>query len=581
MSTPSIAETDYLRGIADELRNAKHGQKEPIIERAYKYLAISRPELYRRLETVGYTSGRKTRSDKGNTIVSDAAAEFVGGAVTASRSKLGKKRLPATVALEIAIANGIAPQVSASTMSRAMKQKFCHPEQLALPTPHIQQRSLHPNHVWQVDASICVVFYLQKSGMCVMDERQFYKNKPGNIAKIEKERVVRYVIADHTSGSFYHQYMWGSENTENLTNFFLDAIQLRSLKEPMHGVPFILFADQGSANTAGLFKNLLERLQVQFIAHATNNSRAKGTVEQCQNLIETQYEGTLAFKHINNIDELNADATQWRIFFNDNHVHSRTKVTRNQAWLRITPQQLRKAPALELCRELVSTMPVTRIVNDGLRVKHTIKAYGEHFYKVGHIDGIYIGATVSVVVNPYRAPDIDVIYEDRLGNPVVYTCQPDQLDMYGFDDYSPVIGQAMQGAVLTEVDNARNRIMKKAYNADTIAAVDKAIKKRTPAYDGQIDPNAHITRHAVVEMVPRAGELLHTPTIRQRELPPLSVEDAALEIVGLVGDLWTADYFRALKNQYPDGNVPPEAVRSFADNILNQGKRPTLKVVGG
>lgn len=581
MTTPSIAETDYLRSIADELRNAKHGQKEPIIERAYKYLAISRPELYRRLEAVGYTSGRKTRSDKGNTIVSDAAAEFVGGAVTVSRSKLGKKRLPTTVALEIAVANGLTKPVSASTMSRVMKQKFCHPAQLALPTPHIQQRSLHPNHVWQVDASICVVFYLPRSGMCVMDERKFYKNKPGNIAKIEKERVVRYVIADHTSGSFYHYYLWGSENTENLTNFFLDAIQLRSLKEPMHGVPFILYADKGSANTAGLFKNLLERLQVQFIPHATNNSRAKGTVEQCQNLIETQYEGGLTFKRINNIDELNADATQWRIFFHDSKEHSRLKLTRNQAWLRIKPEQLRKAPPLELCRELVSTVPITRTVTDGLKVKHTIKGYGEHLYKVGHIDGIYIGAEVEVVVNPYRAPDIDVIYEDRLGNPVVYTCQPDQLDAFGFDDISPVIGQDMRGAVLTEVDHARNRIMKQAYGASTMDAVDAAIKKRTPAYEGQIDPNAHITSHEVIEIIPRAGEQLHTPAILQRELPPLTVEDAALEIVGLVGDLWTSDHFRALKIQYPDGNVPPETVRSFADNILNQGKRPTLKVVGG
>ncbi|EFF82441.1 hypothetical protein HMP0015_2083, partial [Acinetobacter haemolyticus ATCC 19194] len=133
--------------------------------------------------------------------------------------------------------------------------------------------------MWQIDASVCVVFYLnKKAGLHVMDEREFYKNKPANLKKIEKDRVIRYVQTDHTSGSFYHEYFWRSENVENLTNFFFSCIQQRSLKEPMHGVPFILYVDKGTANTSGMFRNLLERLDVEFIAHATNNSRAKGQV---------------------------------------------------------------------------------------------------------------------------------------------------------------------------------------------------------------------------------------------------------------------------------------------------------------
>ena len=219
MTNPNLAEIDYLRQIAAELTEAGHGKRGPIIKRACEYLTVSNAELYRRLAKVGFTSGRKTRSDKGNTIVSLEAAELVGGMVINAASKTGKKRMSIKLALEVAQDSGKAPGVSAATISRIMKQNMCHPAQLAMPTAHTRQRSLHPNHVWQIDASVCVVFYLNhKAGLHVMDEREFYKNKPANLKKIEKDRVIRYVLTDHTSGSIYHEYFWRSENVENLTN---------------------------------------------------------------------------------------------------------------------------------------------------------------------------------------------------------------------------------------------------------------------------------------------------------------------------------------------------------------------------
>lgn len=575
----NLAKQDYLREVAKKLTNAEFGAKTHIVETACTYLRVSKAQLYRELETVGFKSNRKQRSDKGKTLVSQEAAELVGGMVLAATSKTGKKRMPINLALEIASDSGKAPKVSAATISRAMKQYFCHPTQLATPSAHQQQRSLHPNHVWQCDASICVVFYLPKSGVCVMDERQFYKNKPGNIKKIEKERVVRYVITDHTSGSIYFQYVWGAESSENLTNVFLNAIQKRSLQEPMHGVPFIFYVDQGSANTSGLFRNLLQRLNVEFIAHATHNSRAKGQVEQANNLIETQYESTLTFKTINSLEELNADAAKWRVMFNETKIHSRTKRTRNQVWQMIRPEQLRIAPALDLCMELVSTAPVERTVKGDLTVQHTIKGYGENFYSVKHIPDIYVGAKVDVVVNPYRAPDIDVLMCNGLGEQVIYTCEPDQYDIFGQLKASPAIGEIIQSMPDSQIDQSRKRIEKQAYGAETQAEVDKAIKKRIPAYKGQIDPNAHVTKHEVPEYLPRAGEQMSTPQ-QTRKLAPLNYIQAAKQIKGFVGDAWTAEHMSMLKTTYSDGNVPQEDIQFWVDRIQSGGNKPKLKVVG-
>ena len=580
MTNPNLAEIDYLRQIAAELTEAGHGKRGPIIKRACEYLTVSNAELYRRLAKVGFTSGRKTRSDKGNTIVSLEAAELVGGMVINAASKTGKKRMSIKLALEVAQDSGKAPGVSAATISRIMKQNMCHPAQLAMPTAHTRQRSLHPNHVWQIDASVCVVFYLNhKAGLHVMDEREFYKNKPANLKKIEKDRVIRYVLTDHTSGSIYHEYFWRSENVENLTNFFFSCIQKRSLKEPMHGVPFILYVDKGTANTSGMFKNLMTRLDVEFIAHATNNSRAKGSVEQANNLIETNFESLLSFRSVDSIEELNAFANEWRIMFNETKTHSRTKRTRNQVWNMIRPEQLRIAPSIELCRELVTTTPITRTVKGDLTVQHTVKGYDEKFYSVKHIPDIFVGAKVDVVVNPYRAPDIDVLTTNEHGEQVIYTCVPDQLDIFGQLHDAPVIGQEIQSMPNSKIDESRNRIMKQAFNANTQAEVDKALKKRTPAYQGQIDVTAHITKHDVPEYLPRAGQQMDIQK-QKNQLPPLNYIQAAKQIKGLVGDAWTAEHMGMLKKEYSDGNVPQEDIPHWVERIQGGRNKPKLKVVG-
>ncbi|MDV2487341.1 transposase [Acinetobacter johnsonii] len=580
MTHPNLAEIDYLRQIAAELTEAGHGKRGPIIKRACAYLSVSNAELYRRLAKVGFTSGRKTRSDKGNTIVSVEAAELIGGMVINAASKTGKKRMSIKLALEVAQDSGKAPDVSAATISRIMKQNMCHPAQLAMPTAHTRQRSLHPNHVWQIDASVCVVFYLHhKAGLHVMDEREFYKNKPANLKKIEKDRVIRYVLTDHTSGSIYHEYFWRSENVENLTNFFFSCIQKRSLKEPMHGVPFILYVDKGTANTSGMFKNLMTRLDVEFIAHATNNSRAKGSVEQANNLIETNFESLLSFRSVDSIEELNAFANEWRIMFNETKTHSRTKRTRNQVWNMIRPEQLRIAPSIELCRELVTTTPITRTVKGDLTVQHTVKGYDEKFYSVKHIPDIFVGAKVDVVVNPYRAPDIDVLTTNEHGEQVIYTCVPDQLDIFGQLHDAPVIGQEIQSMPNSKIDESRNRIMKQAFNANTQAEVDKALKKRIPAYQGQIDVTAHITKHDVPEYLPRAGQQMEIQK-QKNQLPPLNYIQAAKQIKGLVGDAWTAEHMGMLKKEYSDGNVPQEDIPHWVERIQGGRNKPKLKVVG-
>ncbi|EMC7952804.1 transposase family protein [Acinetobacter baumannii] len=583
MTTPDLAIQDYLREVAANLQAAGHGQKGEIIATACKYLDVSRPQLYRDLETVGFKSERKQRSDKGKTVVPTEVAEMIGGMVHVATRANGKKTLPITTALDMLVADGKAPKVSAATVARVMKQNMCHPKQLATPSAHTQQKSLHPNHVWQVDASVCVLFYLPKGGMQVMDEKKFYKNKPANVKKIENDRVIRYVMTDHYSGSIYVEYVYGSESSENLIEIFLNAIQKRSAQEPMHGVPNILYTDKGCANTSGLFRNLLERLDVTFIPHATGNSQAKGQVENAQNIVETQFEGRLRFMQINNIQELNAQATAWRMYWNETKIHSRTKRSRNAVWQTIKPEQLRIAPPMELCRELISTVPVEKTVKANLTVSHAIQGYGSQDYDVRHVDGVYPKAKLQIVVNPYRAPCIDVLTKDQHGNEVIFTCEPMQVDWVGFGNDAAIIGEEIKAMPQSKIDENRKRILKKAYDAETLEQVDKAIAKKKPAYDGQLNAMADVAAVEVPTYIKRAGEQV-TTTKQRRESAPISTVEAAKEIRGLIGDLWTTDHYKALKKSYPDGLVPADAVREIAEAIKAEQElpqqRPQLRVVG-
>lgn len=575
-----LAEMDYLRGIAQRLRTAQHGEKGTVITEACTFLSLSKAELYRRLESVGYVSERKTRADKGKSSVTAGHAKLIGGMIHIATRANGKQILSIKDSLILLQEQGLAPDVSATTIGRALRQHHCHPEQLRTPKAHITQRSLHPNHVWQIDASVCVLFYLPKGGLQVMEEKEFYKNKPANVRKIENQRVIRYVITDHFSGSIYLEYVSGAEDSTNLIHCFLNAIQHRSPQDPMHGVPHILMMDKGSANLSGYFLNLLARLHVPHIEHASGNPRAKGQVECAQNIVECKFESRLSFITVRDIEELNAYATRWRLAFNEQFVHTRTKQSRNQSWLTIRGAQLRIAPSPELCRELVTTVPTTITVKGDLTITHTVKGHGNKSYDVRDVHGAYPKAKLQIVVNPYRAPDIDILTIDEQGQPITVTVSPRQMVEGGFAATSPVIGERMDSMPDSQADTNRKTILKAAYGADTEAQVDAARKAKKAAYEGQINPMADVDNTHVPQYLPRAGEQLVTEQ-NTRQLAPLNHIDAARQIRALLvshglGHVWTGDTYRHLVSAHPV-NVPVEAVRQIADGLIahHQTKNPT------
>lgn len=583
MNPVDLAKAEYLKEVKQKLESSGFGDKGDIIKEAAAFLKISRPEIYRQLEAIGYNTGRKTRSDKGKSVVDADTAKLIGGLVYEATRANGKRTTSIKGALKLAKANGVAPNVSAATISRRMKQEFCHPTMLEAPTPHGTQRSLHPNHVWQLDASTCILFYMPKEGgVRDMHPSEFNKNKPENFKRIEKDMVTRYVITDHYSGNVYLEYVRGSESAQNLINIMLNAMQRRDNKNPMHGVPMIIYTDKGSAMTSGLFTNLLARLDIQIIDHAKGNARAKGQVEKHQDIIERMFEGRIKYMKdkITTLSQLNAFAAKWTAHFNETEIHSRTGKTRNAVWQTIKPEQLRIAPPVELCKELVTTKPETKTVTGNLRVKHSINGYGAFEYDVSHVWGVHVKAKFDVVVNPFRAPCIDLLGTDEHGNPMVYTLEPDQMDLVGgWNQSATIIGETPKAIADSKLDKVRKEIRQKAYNVNTDEDVNKAIKQRKGAFSHIIDPMADVNQTVVPDYLPRAGEQMTTQQQR-RQVAPVNLIQAAKQIRGMVGELWTPEHYKALQQSFPNGEVPQEVIPDIIEGIKAQSQKTKLRVVG-
>ncbi|EGK12352.1 type II secretory pathway, component ExeA [Kingella kingae ATCC 23330] len=251
---------------------------------------------------------------------------------------------------------------------------------------------MHPNHVWQIDASLCVLFYLPVSGkdtgLRMMNADEFYKNKPKNVVKIEQDRVWRYVVTDHCSGCLFVWYVFGGENSENLCETFIQAMQPKAerLQDPFCGVPVNVMLDPGSANTGHGFKHLNKQLGVNVIINKVGNPRAKGQVENGNNLVETQFESRLKLVRINSIEQLQGLANRWMRYFNGQKIHSRHGMSRYKAWQKIMPEQLIIPPPTEYCRELVLSKPEERKVNPDLTID-----FGGRKYDVRNVPFVLVG----------------------------------------------------------------------------------------------------------------------------------------------------------------------------------------------
>ncbi|MAD43778.1 MAG: integrase [Oceanospirillaceae bacterium] len=565
---------------------AGHGRKKEIYAAACAQLKISISTFHRyRKELTVQTKSRKQRDDAGSSSLTLEEAQVLSALLIESIRKNDKQLSTIQGAVELLRANGkikaerldestgeLVP-MSISAISRALTAYQLHPKQLLVPTPAVRLRSKHPNHVWEVDASISAQFYLADGGSQALDRAKHYEGKPQNLKKIERQRLWRYVITDHTSGTVYVEYVLGAESSENLVNVMVNAMQKRD-GDPFHGAPWIIMTDPGAAMTSAVFRNLCRGLGIELIINKTGNARAKGQVEQAHNQVERGFEMRLGIKKVTSLDEINALAAKWSRYFNATAVHTRTGMTRFAKWMEITTDQLRIAPGVERCRELAVSAAEPRKVNIHLEI-----SWQGDQYDVSGVPNIAVGQSLLITSNPWRDDDTaQVVYVDDEGHEKYKIIEKLIEGQHNFVENGAIIGEEFKSHAKTETEKRREKLEQIATGTSSVAEAEEHRKKKRRAF-ADINPHADVEQYQEPVFMPKAGTELEVkgPTVVGQTLNHI---EAAKHLKVRLGSLWNADHFKWLKKEYTDG-VPEEALDGIEAQLRKPVTKPALKVVGG
>lgn len=569
------AHIEHLSLYAKRWQEAPHGQKEMVVSQVASVFGISKQTAYRKLKSLVATPTRKRRSDCGRSAVTYDELIKISAAAAEHTRKNGKMILPLNQNIERLRANGLinASRVdeetgevlplSASAINRALKRHSLHPTQLSQPAPAVRMRSNHPNHIWQIDPSRCVMAYLpdDDTGLQPMDEKEFYKNKPKNQIKAINHALWRYVIVDHASGWIYVEYVLGGETAENITNVLINAMVERE-GEAFHGVPQMIMLDAGSANTSAIFKNLCQSLRIKLQINKPGNPRAKGAVEKGNDIVERHFESvlkTLPSHKVKTLAQINGLAKKWRQYFNASERLIRHGMTRTQAWLKIRSEELVIAPPADVLRELAVTAPESRVVSTFLTV-----SYKGREYDVSDVPGVLVGERLLICRNPTRELSMQAIVTDVNGHEVHYVLPEIKKDEWGFDATAPVIGESYSSKGDTLASANLKKLELIATGSETLEEAQQIRKAQSKGrnkglFNGAYNPLAAIEQTEVIPHLPRRG-VEHELTKQKVVMPLMNIMQVAKALRIELGE-WEPRYYGWLQENYPDGIREDEVSR--------------------
>ena len=580
---------EQLTQYARAWRNAGHGRKDAILAEAMGCTGLARATVYRRFKELVMTDQtRRRRSDAGTSSLTRDEALVVSGVILEHMRKNGKRIMTVDRAIESARANEMIKAVrtdpasgeviplSTSAITEALKKYGVHPDQLLRPAPAVRLASKHPNHIWQIDASRCVMYYLpatpQDNGLRIAYDSEFYKNKPANLVKAIKAALWRYVITDHRTSALYVAYVLGGETAENISNVLIDCMAKRD-GETLHGVPTGIMLDPGSANTSAIFRNLCRSMRIRLLVNDVGQPRAKGQVEKAQDLVERGFESalkTLPANQVQTIEQINALALKWRKWFNATSLVSRHGMTRDQAWLHISPEQLVVAPSIEVMRELAVTAPESRVVTTFLTV-----SYQGREYDVSAVPGVMVGEKLMICRNPSAERGAQAIGVGDNGQDVYYVLAEKVKDDFGQYVDAPVIGETYKSYTDTPAQLAAKEIEQLVTGTDSEEAAKAARKAKAQAFGGRYDPFKHMGNAPAPVAMPRKGidhELVgQTSSVM---LPPLTHIQATKQLKPRF-QRWTKQHYEWLASRYPQG-VPPDSLDEV-ETLLREAMQPSVK----
>lgn len=529
-----------LDAIVKEIREAKHGERGKLVAKYAKTLGISEKTLYRKINEVSKTN-RAKRSDCGSTSLDEDILKLIAAMLLESVRGNGKQTMDIPTARQILLSQGIDIPVSDSRISVLLKERGLDVASMKALTPCIRMRSLHPNHVHEVDPSLCLLYYSPNGEQHIIRDSEAYKNKPFMEGK-EPLKLWRYVLVDHYSGTICHRYyQTKGENAVTLWEFLQYAWGIKEEERMVfHGLPEILICDKGSANTSSAIANALRSLRVELIPHATENARAKGSVEDANNLVEKLFESRLKLQPVKSVEELNKYAELWDALFNANLLKgydsklTRANESRTDLWLRIKAEELIEFP--EGAESLLQKNAVVRVVGSDLTV-----SFDGRSYSVANLPGIRPKMEINVqpiLVSPDKKVLITYTYN---GEDVADERFPIETDEAGFRLDAPVFGVEFKRNADTVQDKARKSLQ-------TLIGDEKTPFIESTGGEGIRALDAIQASDSTV-VFPRVGKPLEVKAKAEKRY---SITEASMKIKEMVG-FFSLEIRKMMEESYPNG----------------------------
>ncbi|EDQ2494202.1 transposase family protein, partial [Salmonella enterica subsp. enterica] len=388
-------------------------------------------------------------------------------------------------------------------------------------------------------------------------------------------------LIDHTTNWIYVEYRFGGESAENFLSVMINAMQERGGADVLHGVPAILYTDPGSALVSASMLNMCRALGIRCLQHKARNARATGAVEKARDIIECDFEAGLRFCRVETIEELNHYVRLWRMSYNRNHIHSRYGMSRTESWLRITPEQLIKAPPVDLCRELAVAAPEERIVTSKLRVSFR----GQEF-SVENVPGACVGDKLQVTRNPWHENEARVIVTDEDGFEQYLPVYAVEKDEWGYAVNAPVIGERYGQMPVTVTQDNRDAVEQRVYGTSGQEETAAARKAGAIPFGGRFNPYKEIedAESTSPAYLPRQGSEVQ-PRVRvcQIEVAPLTPVQAAMALRVKFEALrreWNPTHYRYLVEHYPDG-IPEERLDAIMQELLTLSDSTVVSLAAG
>lgn len=563
-----------------ELTAARNGARLQVMEKYAKMTGKTVQALYVIAGQYGYDSGRKARTDKGRCELNDSQINFISAQIHTTARELKGPIMPVELALMNAEDNNVIDpgSISVSRLQEILRDRGMNAAAMKAPEPHIHMRSLHPNHVHVLDASVCIQYYLKgkNKGFGIMREDLFYKNKYTNFNRVKK-KLIRYVLVDHFSHAIFVKYYYtGGETQANLYDFLLSAWGGgKHEKFPFRGVPFFVLMDAGAANTSGAILEFLKRLDIRMPDSLPHNPRRQGSAEVAQDMVEGWFESNLRIQPAHDVETLNGWALDWAVGFNGTRKHSRHGMTRTECWLTIKKEQLRELPEREMLHYLYANPAEERLVRTDYTIGFGYKNNASEEYSVKHIPGLIPRMSrVKVLVRPHHWPEISVVF-----NEVEYPVKPLEKVEGGFRADAAVIGEEFKAMPESLPQKAKKMADNLAYGEDR--------KKDAAPFEG-LTVFGNYAEKVQQTFMPKAGSELTVQGsgLVDREIP---VTEFMKKLIRAFGTISRADN-AAIRERFGASIGLAESERivaavgdgaRLADEISKGGGHDTAKAAAG